>query len=863
MKPISNELNSVDDSAWTEIHARLESLAPPLPPIANDPSLSRSQVLATQRLHRAVFAARQLLATPQTLRIPILNWMTQATPHWVAPWWHLIADAVTRLDETTSTLVPDGSASSLIAAAAQTPRTTKRTSRSQASPASEESFEPWFASLYPTRRRQLGVFHTPPPLARALWSQVTQHSASSDHPDILDPAAGIGTFLIAACQVEANRAGLRPAHRIDAIENVLARFDCVEISLDAWILGPLFIARAIAELGHDLHPRNALRWWLADATDPHGTRTAELAGDASLGPSTNAINDTETRAWRVACRKTLTLQNRRLIVGNPPYSSRVEGSNRWIEQLLRGEIAGPGGNINYYQCQGQPLGERKTWLHDLYVRFLRLSHWWTAQSPQCCVALITNRGWLDHTTFRGLREAILADFPDIQIDLPTKDSGNWFNVTTPTAIVTLQRSASHDAGPRVRLGYRNPISATDSLIEEQPRREFEHLPAPPRFNFLISTDKGSRSLGSTPRVKLWQLPEIFLECGSTIVTGRDDLTVATSRHEARERLAMLLDPSVPDELLIERHFRRSRSRRFAPGQARGFHLTQARIDLRQRYGSLSAALKAMLRPCRYRALDDRWLLYDRALIAWPRWQAQATLLLGDEAIVARRQSPADRPFDFVTSVNRLVLDGVLRSDNRGNETLFPRHRLIDSQLVSNWSSQWLTATAPLLPPASRETPDPDRLRFGYLFALLRSPSMRESLHSLWVTDFPGVPLIENKETFQAIARLGSALADLHQSPRRATFSPAAKTSSAVAAIGDNPERDLGLLPPEIREATLGAHRILGRWLRDRRHQIKSASTLRRFQRLIQTVQRCLELESQIDQILSDQVGWSSLLGPPK
>src|SRR5581483_2907686 len=89
-----------------------------------------------------------------------------------------------------------------------------------------------------------------------------------------------------------------------------------------------------------------------------------------------------------------------IVVGNPPFSSLSTTTNDWIARLVRGddEIRG------YVRANGRSLGERKTWLHDDYVKFIRLAQWHIEQASCGIVGFVTNHGFLDNATFRLMRQ---------------------------------------------------------------------------------------------------------------------------------------------------------------------------------------------------------------------------------------------------------------------------------------------------------------------------------------------------------------------------------------------------------------------------------------------------------------------------
>jgi predicted helicase len=95
-----------------------------------------------------------------------------------------------------------------------------------------------------------------------------------------------------------------------------------------------------------------------------------------------------------------------VILGNPPYS--YESSNRgdWISAIIR----------EYYQVDGQPLGERNPkGLQDDYVKFIRFAQWRIEQTGYGILGFVTNHGYLDNPTFRGMRQSLMNTFDKIYL----------------------------------------------------------------------------------------------------------------------------------------------------------------------------------------------------------------------------------------------------------------------------------------------------------------------------------------------------------------------------------------------------------------------------------------------------------------
>src|SRR5450756_280235 len=54
-------------------------------------------------------------------------------------------------------------------------------------------------------------------------------------------------------------------------------------------------------------------------------------------------------------------------------------------------------------------------LYDDYVKFLRFAQWKIEQTGRGVVGMITNHGYLDNPTFRGMRQSLMRTFDDIYI----------------------------------------------------------------------------------------------------------------------------------------------------------------------------------------------------------------------------------------------------------------------------------------------------------------------------------------------------------------------------------------------------------------------------------------------------------------
>ena len=99
-----------------------------------------------------------------------------------------------------------------------------------------------------------------------------------------------------------------------------------------------------------------------------------------------------------------------MVIGNPPYSVVSQNKGEWIVDLIN----------DYKKIGDEKLKERnlKVLLDD-YVKFIRFAQWKMENVERGIVAIITNHGFLDNPTFRGMRHSLLSNFDALYfLDLP-------------------------------------------------------------------------------------------------------------------------------------------------------------------------------------------------------------------------------------------------------------------------------------------------------------------------------------------------------------------------------------------------------------------------------------------------------------
>ncbi len=284
-------------------------------------------------------------------------------------------------------------------------------------------YETFLAEYDPKMREMRGVYYTPEPVVSYIVRSVDKIlqndfglpkglADSSKLEDgshrvlILDPATGTGTFLYNVIKTIFKRyersKGMWDGY---VSEHLLPRIFGFELLVAPYAVAHLKLGLLLEETGYKFDTDERLRIYLNNTLD-----FTALKEDADAFSA--FINNEATAAREIQQDKPVMV-----ILGNPPYSGHSANTGKWINDLLRGsDSLNATATENYFMVDGEPLGERNPkWLNDDYVKFIRFSQWRIDQTGYGVLAFVTNHGYLDNPTFRGMRQSLMKTFDEIYI----------------------------------------------------------------------------------------------------------------------------------------------------------------------------------------------------------------------------------------------------------------------------------------------------------------------------------------------------------------------------------------------------------------------------------------------------------------
>jgi len=802
-------------------------------------------------------------------------------------------------------------------------------------------YETFLAAYDPKTRERRGVYYTPEPVVQYIVKSVDHilktrfglegglaHTADiveydreeafldeQGRPDrskllktvqeerpkvlILDPACGTGTFLYAVMDfiraefMKRGDAGLWSAYVRD---HLLPRLFGFELLMAPYAVAHFKLGMLLA--GHDL-PKEQQKQWQYD-----------FEGDERLGIYlTNTLDEAPSEwqklfgAYRILSEEANAASRVKrdlpimVVLGNPPYSGHSANSSwemvgkkkklNFIGQLLQ----------DYYFLDGKPLGEKNPkWLQDDYVKFLRWGQWRIEHTGSGILALITNHGYLDNPTFRGMRQQLMNAFDEIYIlDLhgnskkkerapDGSDDDNVFDIQQGVAICIFIKDNTKCENKQNKIFFSELWGPRQNKYDILQKENIEHTtwklltPQSPLYLFVPhDTDLFFEYNNG------FIVSEIFPVSVLGFQSHRDHFAVDFERETIHDRISDLINRLISDDDLRTR---------YSLQDNHDWKLSVARKQLND-----DLDWKNSIVQCFYRPFDLRWCYFNNAAMDRPRRElidhvsGRGNICLNT---VRQTKSPSWKhaiasnsptPAVFVeikdgSSVFPLYLYGN-RAEGNSQTHILDDLKVCTSKKkmqVPNINPTFIKTIETKLNLVFVSDGHGDLIAtfgpediFDYIYAVFHSPTYRQRYAEFLKIDFPRVPLTSNLELFQKLCILGEELVALHllESPQLAqllTRYPVAGDNIVEKGFPKfvvyeegkpgyvyiNKTQYFEGVPKEVWEFHVGGYQVCEKWLKDRRGRQLSFDDLMHYQRVIVALAETARLMEEIDKAIP---GW--------
>jgi predicted helicase len=786
-------------------------------------------------------------------------------------------------------------------------------------------YETFLTAYDPKLRETRGVYYTPEPVVSYIVRSVDRilkedfgmpkglaDSSKLENGShkllILDPATGTGTFLYSvikhiAAVYEKNK-GMWSGY---VAEHLLPRIFGFELLVAPYAVAHLKLGLLLEESGYQFDKNERLRVYLTNTLE-------ELAALTKAAGLTRWLGEEAEEAASVKREKPVML-----ILGNPPYSGHSANTGKWINRLLRGEDTHSDEKTgNYFEVDGKPLGEKNPkWLNDDYVKFIRFSQRRIEQTGYGVLAFITNHGYLDNPTFRGMRQSLMQTFDEIYVlDLHgnakkkerspdgSKDE-NVFDIQQGVSIgIFIKKQPSENAVSRAGIKSTRPeghsisrvfhshlygvreihtknegvyfleevnrelIGGKYKWLSENDLRSTEWTEVKPSTPFYLFTPQNNEVREEYEQS--WRITDVMPINVLGFQTHRDHFAIDFDREELLKRIYDLYETKLSDNEIETLHQIKSSNE---------WKLEKVRRAIRNN-GNWKGDILAVS----YRPFDNRFCYYSGAVVDRPRRElldhvvGKENLCLG----LGRQGIAVNEDFWGLISASRFPVDAnVFR---RGGINLFPLY-LYHTEKKSLFDEENSGERKPNLAPEfiaefenkiglkfqvldsksdnQDKTFTPEDV-FYYAYAVFHSTTYRSRYAEFLKIDFPRLPLTSNVGLFRALTALGGELVGLHllerDAPELVGFPVGGDNAVEfvkyeAGKVHINKTQYFDGVPQEVWEFHIGGYRVAEKWLKDRKGRTLTFDDLEHYQKTIAALARTIELMSAVDETIETHGGF--------
>jgi len=581
---------------------------------------------------------------------------------------------------------------------------------------------------------------------------ITQVDDKTEVPaiQILAPATGTGTFLREVIlqiydTFRANNKG-KSDEQIKKLWNeyvpkqLLPRLNGFELMMAPYAVANMKLAMVLKDTGYDFESDERLRVVLTNTLEPSSTGASFMDEVQQM-----SFLEDPLAAEGFEADKTKNNQGINVIIGNPPYSGISSNSNEFISNLIE----------DYKYIDGIHFGERKHWLQDDYVKFIRYCEHILGRSDNGILAFINNNGFLSNPTFRCMRWHLMKSFDSIYIvdlhgnskKLETAPDGskdeNVFDIMQGVSInVFVKSKKTRNNFSEIHFselfGTRNKKY---SILQNSEITYKKLEPTLPCYFYepWDNSNSDKYDIGIN-------IDDLFILNTSGIVTMGDSFALAESFDILEERIKKFLSYDYTPEQLRQEYSLGKNYADFIFAGKMQFNFDKNRIV-----------------KISYRPFDYMYTYFDNKVLWRPRTNVMIHFSHGNNiGLISARSNKSDTCDHFYITKYMSETKCGERTTQSAVFPLFTYSKSLGKTIrTPNLKSEIVTEISKKL--GLPFTPDSDGGSMDnfapidlldYIYSVLHSPKYRETYKEFLKIDFPRVPYPTDKEMFWKMVELG-------------------------------------------------------------------------------------------------------------
>ncbi len=481
------------------------------------------------------------------------------------------------------------------------------------------------------------------------------------------------------------------------------------------------------------------------------------------------------------------------------------------------------------------------------------------------MGMITNHSYLDNPTFRGMRQSLMDTFDEIYIlDL----HGNSLKKETCPDGSIDQNVFDIRQGVAVAIFIKNKIPGETSVYHADlfGKRDLKYnwleshsvqdggyktlKPKSPYYFFIKRDVEGIQHYLDWISIK-----EIFPINNVGVVTARDRFAIDMDENSLRNKIRQFHDLRVDDDLIKQ-----------------GFKLKDTTTFKLKEFRKEFAKTKwqNVIKPISYRLFDSRFIAYSKWIVERPIYDTLRHMLEGENlGLVSTRQVKTGESWQHGFITNSLIESCYV--SNRTSEIgyIFPLYSFPNNEEPIDLFEAVQTEKQPNIAPEILEelktnfgrTPAPENILY-YIYGVLYSNEYRGKYAEFLKIDFPRIPFTKDKDMFNAVAKLGQKIADLHLLKSTTLNRPVSKyegfgTNDTIEKpnynedeerLYINGEKYFSNVKPEVWNYHIGGYQVLAKYLKDRKG--RQMDDPRHYCKVVTALEKTIEFQTELDALYS-------------
>lgn len=618
---------------------------------------------------------------------------------------------------------------------------------------------------------------------------------------MLDPATGTGTFL-AEC---VNRIYTKFAEHTGkwksyVKDDLLPRLNGFEILMASYTMAHVKLDMVLANTGYTHSGDGRFNIFLTNSLEEQAE---------SIGPLFAAALGEEANAAKFIKRDCPVM----VVMGNPPYSGISKNNGKWIQELVEEYKREPGTK--------DKLKERKNWLNDDYVKFIRLAESYVERNHEGVLAFINNHGFIDNPTFRGMRWHLLETFDEIYVlnlhgnsmkHEVSPDGGkdeNVFSITVGTSINIFVKTGKKKKGELAMVHYADVFGSKKAKYEYLEETLFDDVafkkvsPSSPYYFFSPKNDRGKEEY-----LKGFGLTELMPNNRTAVLTMGDSFVVADTKQELVDRIEDLNANSYTEEQLKEKY---GLGKNYA-----AFVLSGLPLNTEEKIVKYA-----------YRPFDYRWVCFDSKTVWRQRMEVMKHLYRKENVAMTVCKQLATSEWNLVNVAEGVVDDCFVSNRTKERGYVFPLYLYEENFGKTEKRPNFNVEVYDKIAAAVKCKPSPEDV-FDYIYAVLHTPEYRSKYKEFLKVDFPRIPYPKSAAVFDRLVAFGGELRNAHllkdkhsQFEKVAAFAVEGENVVEGVRFDEgrvyiNGSQYFGNVSEDIFNIYIGGYQPAQKWLKDRK-----------------------------------------------